>query len=231
MSLPFFYESTLPSSENFALNEDSSRHISQVLRMKEGSLVNITNGHGQTITASIQSADKKKTRVKIIETRFISRHTPEVIVGISLIKNMNRFEWFIEKATEIGVARIVPLICKRTEKTHFRKERMISIMISAMLQSEQSWLPGLDEILPFEKATQELIYPQRFIAHCLPDEKNELKNMVDTDASKVILIGPEGDFTPEEIQVAMDHHFLPVSLGDTRLRTETAAIAAAVWMK
>jgi 16S rRNA (uracil1498-N3)-methyltransferase len=233
MQLPFFYEENLPDSNQFILSEDTARHIVQVLRMKEGEQVMITNGKGQTLTAEIVLADKKKTEVKIKNKDFVCQPQPKISIAISLIKNANRFEWFLEKATEIGVSSIIPLLCKRTEKTHFREERMRTILISAMLQSRQVWLPELSvskKINEFLK--NDLQYDQKFIAHCLEEEKKELKDFkLNNSSSKIILIGPEGDFTKEEIDLALENNYIPVSLGETRLRTETAGMVAAVLLK
>jgi len=231
MPAPFFFEENLPVSAEFILSEPTSRHIVQVLRMKESDVINITNGKGQTLTTEITFADKKKTKVKITGKEFIEQPNPKTAIAISLIKNTNRFEWFAEKATEIGISAIIPVICKRSEKTHFKSDRIKSILVSAMLQSQQSWLPGISEPVKFEEVLKNENYEQKFIAHCLAEEKKELKDEVKKHTSKIILIGPEGDFTGEEIQQAIQQKYLPVSLGETRLRTETAGIVAAVILK
>jgi len=231
MAVPFFFEENLPLSNDFILSEETSKHVSQVLRMKEGEEIRVTNGNGQTIIAEIVLPDKKKTKVKTIRKEFSELPKPEIIIAISLIKNTNRFEWFAEKATEIGVSAIIPMICKRSEKTHFRKERIRSILISAMLQSQQSWLPQLSEPVTFPELIKNENEEQKFIAHCLLEDKKDLKNLAMKAKSKIILIGPEGDFTEEEIEQAIQHNYIPVSLGDTRLRTETAGIVAAVLLQ
>ncbi|HSN10081.1 MAG TPA: RsmE family RNA methyltransferase [Hanamia sp.] len=231
MTSPYFFEETLPVSDEFTLSEETSRHISQVLRMKEGEEIVITNGEGYRLFANILCADKKKTKIKITRKEFLERPIPRTAIAISLIKNNNRFEWFAEKATEIGISEIIPLICKRSEKTHFKMERTRSILISAMLQSQQSWLPELSEPVKISEVIKKENYEQKFIAHCVNDEKKELKSLVSDSASKIILIGPEGDFTEEEIQTAIQQNYIPVSLGETRLRTETAGIAAAILLK
>lgn len=231
MTSPYFFEETLPDSDEFTLSEETSRHISQVLRMKEGEEIILTNGKGYRLLAHILSADKKKTKALFIRKEFLEQPVPNTAIAISLIKNNNRFEWFAEKATEIGISKIIPLICKRSEKTHFKMERTRSILISAMLQSQQSWLPELSEPVKISEVIKNENYEQKFIAHCVDDEKKELKNLVSDSASKIILIGPEGDFTEEEIQTAIQQNYIPVSLGKTRLRTETAGIAAAVLLK
>lgn len=231
MASPYFFETNLPGTSEFELSESSSRHISQVLRMKEGAEIILTNGKGYTLNAVVLNPDKKHTRVKMISKQFSEITRPETCIAISLIKNNNRFEWFAEKATELGISRIVPLVCHRTEKAHFKKERITSILISAMLQSQQSWLPELSEVTSFDAIVNNANFEQKFIAHCLPEQKKDLKNVVTSNASKIVLIGPEGDFTSEEIAIALQNNFLPVSLGKTRLRTETAGIVSAVMIK
>lgn len=231
MAVPFFFEENLPLSSDFILSEETSKHVSQVLRMKEGEEIRVTNGKGQTIIAEIILPDKKKTKVKTIGKVFSESPKSKISIAISLIKSTNRFEWFAEKATEIGVSAIIPMICKRSEKTHFRMERIRSILISAMLQSQQSWLPELSEPVKFSNLLKNEQQEQKFIAHCLPEDKRELKDVSTKAISKIILIGPEGDFTEEEIQEAIEQDYLPVSLGDTRLRTETAGIVAAVLLQ
>ncbi len=231
MASPYFFEENISDSDELILGGDTSRHIIQVLRMKEGEEIIITNGKGHTLTTAIVLANKKKTKVKITKKEFVSRPAPEITIAVSLIKNNNRFEWFAEKATEIGVAAIIPLICSRTEKMHFKKERTRSILISAMLQSQQAWLPRLNEPRKFSEILKNEDHGQKFIAHCIDEEKNELKDTVQKDTSKIILIGPEGDFTEEEIQAAIQQNYVPVSLGDTRLRTETAGVVAAALLK
>jgi len=231
MAFPYFFEENLTDSDEFILREETSRHICQVLRMKEKEKINITNGKGYTVLAEIVLADKKKTKVKSIQKYLSGEPTPQTTIAISLIKNNNRFEWFAEKATEIGISKIIPIICQRTEKTHFKSERVKSILISAMLQSQQSWLPELQEQIKISEVIKNEKFDQKFIAHCLDEEKKMLKNVVKSNTSKIILIGPEGDFTEDEIQDAIQNNYLPVSLGTTRLRTETAGIAAAVLLK
>lgn len=232
MQLSFFFEESFPDSNQFILSENSSRHIVQVLRMKEGELIQLTNGKGYTLTAEIILPHKKSTEVKIIERTFIPQREPKVTIAISFIKNAGRFEWFLEKATEIGVSQIIPLLCTRTEKTHFREERMKTILVSAILQSRQAWLPELCAPVPIMELIKNKSYSQKFIAHCLDEEKTELKDVVTNALSpKIILVGPEGDFTKEEIEAALVQAYQPVSLGETRLRTETAGLVAAVLLR
>ena len=227
MPLPFFYEPTLlQTSSHVTLSEESSKHCIQVLRMKAGGKLQITNGQGMLARASIVGEDKKKTVVLIEEIKSIPGPLKKISITISLLKNTTRFEWFLEKVTEIGVCDIHPLICQRTEHPRFRYERMNGILIAAMLQSQQAWLPLLHEPVPFKNHIPQSTYQQKLIAHCEEDKKQFITNLA-ASAETEILIGPEGDFSREEIELALDHLYLPVSLGATRLRAETAGVVAA----
>lgn len=234
MALPFFYiESFDPSSKQILLDEETSRHAVQVLRMKEGEKINLTDGKGNLINAEIIEAHKKHCGVKIQTVTYEPQATRQTTIAISLLKNTNRFEWFLEKATEIGITEIIPLICERTEKQKFRFDRMKGICISAMLQSQQVWLLTLLEPKPFNHlAIQQFDNTQKFIAHCDEGNKHALKDpQIRTSAHSLICIGPEGDFTKGEIEMALKSDFIPVSLGETRLRTETAGIVAATLLR
>ena len=229
MQLPIFFEKEIPETLLFTVSEESSRHIAQVLRMKESEQIQLTNGLGTIITAEITNPHKNHTEVKILERKQIEAPKRNIAIAISFIKNTGRFEWFLEKATEIGITEIIPILCKRTEKSHFRIDRMNTILISAMLQSRQVWLPGLKPAIKMNELIDSNNYSQRFIAHCLEEDKKDLNDILSNPAeSKIILIGPEGDFTQEEIDYAILHNYIPVTLGETRLRTETAALVAAV---
>ena len=229
MSLPFFYTEPISSTNNMVvLNEENSKHIVQVLRMAEGRQLKLTDGLGNVYTAEITDAHKKKCCVKIIDKAIVEPASHKVCIAVSPVKNNSRLEWFLEKATEIGVAQIVLLMCERTEKQHIRLDRMKGILISAMLQSQQALLPVLGEPVKFEKFINEDVSTNKFIAHCEEQHKTSLKESINQlrDQS-TILIGPEGDFTPNEIVLALKNNYTPVTLGDTRLRTETAAMVAA----
>jgi 16S rRNA (uracil1498-N3)-methyltransferase len=234
MTLPFFYiENFDAGTKTIVLDEDTSRHVVQVLRMKEGEKLNLTDGKGNLITAEITDAHKKHCDVEIKAVSNEPRVVRQISIAISLLKNTNRFEWFLEKATEIGVSEIIPLICKRTEKQKFRYDRMKGICISAMLQSQQCWLPVLHEPIRFENLViWKLDNCQKLIAHCIESQKQMLNHqLISKSSNQLILIGPEGDFTKEEITLALENNFIPVSLGETRLRTETAGIVAAALLR
>ena len=189
----------------------------------------IHNGNGQLLTATLITADKKSADVKIISMDRLPDTKPNISIASSLIKNANRFEWFLEKATEIGVKEIIPLISGRTEKQHFRLDRMKKIIVSAMLQSQQTWLPLLNEPVKYADFVNGFLCENKFIAHCEEqDQKRPLRDEKYLPGDGIILIGPEGDFTKPEIDLALQNNYMAVSLGETRLRTETAAIVAAV---
>ena len=230
MALPFFYEPTVAESASlFELSEETSKHCIQVLRMRTGERMQLTNGKGGLYTASIAHEDKKHCTVNIESAKQYPVPEKKTTIAVSLLKNASRFEWFLEKATEVGVTEIIPLICSRTEHTRFRFERMQQILISAMLQSQQSWLPVLHEPIKLQALFEEHLATQKFIAHCEEDNKTPIHS-ISLSESVLMLIGPEGDFTPEEIRLAIHHAYQPVSLGNTRLRTETAAIVASTFL-
>ncbi|MBX9784546.1 MAG: 16S rRNA (uracil(1498)-N(3))-methyltransferase [Chitinophagaceae bacterium] len=235
MSLPFFFTENYDASASLiTLNEETSKHVVQVLRMQTGEQINLTDGKGNLLTAQITEAHKRNCVVKIQGTSYKEQGARKTRIAISLVKNASRFEWFLEKATEIGVSEIIPLICERTERQHFRYERMKGILVSAMLQSMQVWLPVLREPVKFEEYVRQTSPSDdiiKLIAHCEDAEKQQFSNFqIDKFSNCTILIGPEGDFTPQEIQLALQNKFQPVALGETRLRTETAGMAAAVML-
>ena len=228
MALPFFYAKELTTNETqYVLSEETSKHVIQVLRMKIGEQLQLTDGKGNVFTASIVDDNRKRCQVKIGDVKHQDTPTKQISVAISLVKNNTRFEWFLEKATEIGVSEIIPLICERTEKQSFRHDRMKGILVSAMLQSQQCWLPNLHEATKFTELIKKSAHQQKLIAHCEEDSKQSINQYINKTTSQLICIGPEGDFSKEEIALALENNFIPIALGDTRLRTETAGIVAA----
>jgi len=205
------------------------------LRKTTGDEIRLTDGKGTISLCAITAATKKSCTVRIQSTTTIPPPLHKVTIAISLLKNAGRFEWFLEKAAETGIHAIVPLICQRTERQVFRESRLKSILVSAMLQSQQSWLTEISAPLPFPSFMASLKQPsfdRQYIAHCEDDAKRELATMIDREQrSSLILIGPEGDFTPEEIIAAIAAGCIPVQLGETRLRSETAGITAAVLLR
>jgi 16S rRNA (uracil1498-N3)-methyltransferase len=229
MQLPFFYEEAVPDLPEFTLSEESSKHIVQVLRIEENENFLITNGEGALHTARLLRADRKKAVVKIINREFIPEPIPKICIGAALLKNKSRYEWFLEKSVEIGVSEIFPVISDRTEKQRVKDGRIKNILVSAMLQSQQAWLPVLHEPMHLSEIVTNSTFKNRYIAHCLPEVSRQgIEELSILAGNHLLLIGPEGDFTKREIEMALRHNFIPVSLGKNRLRTETAAIVAAV---
>ena len=235
MSTPIFFHAHTHAGDVTALDETSARHATQVLRMQPGDQLQLTNGEGLLWTATLHLASKKQCLVKIEKEEMLKRLIPRKVgLAISPVKNVSRFEWFLEKATELGVAEIFPVKCHRTVKEHFRMERMRQICMSAMLQSRQTWLPILHEPIVFKDFTNSSsakAYHHRWIAHCENYEKHNLSKILQPAMpDSLLLIGPEGDFTTEEIFEATNGGYIAVSLGETRLRTETAGMVGAALM-
>ncbi|HRI21852.1 MAG TPA: RsmE family RNA methyltransferase [Panacibacter sp.] len=226
MALPCFYIDQPVSTGNIILPEETSKHCIQVLRMKTGDQLLLTNGRGNLLTARISIADKQNCMVIVEESKYQPKPGKKISIAISLLKNASRFEWFLEKATEIGVSEIIPVLCQRTERQGFRFERMNNIVISAMLQSQQTWLPVLQAPQQVDKIISGSAYAQKLIAHCEEADKKSISDIIVSNDIQ-ILIGPEGDFTISEIELAACHYYQQVSLGNTRLRTETSGIVAA----
>lgn len=228
MALPFFYaEELTDKTTQYILSEETSKHVVQVLRMKIGEQLQLTDGKGNLFTAAIIDDNRKRCQTKIENVQQQPVAKKQITIAISLVKNNTRFEWFLEKATEIGVTEIIPLICERTEKQSFRHDRMKGILVSAMLQSQQCWLPNLHEATKFTELIKKATHQQKLLAHCEEDRKQPINQYINKSSSQLICIGPEGDFSKEEIALALNNNFITVALGETRLRTETAGIVAA----
>ena len=226
MAVPYFYEPLLTNNTaSFTLSEETSKHCVQVLRMKQGDRLDITNGIGQLFEASISVAHKTKTLVLMSAQKTIEPSAQKIVLGISLLKNAVRLEWLFEKAAEMGVHTIVPLICERTIHERFKADRMQNILQSAMIQSQQVRLPILSAPITFEQFLSTYTASQKLIAHCEPQEKMNIKNVRVSDDC-ILLIGPEGDFSTKEIETALSQQYQAIHLGPTRLRTETAGLFA-----
>ncbi|WP_159800435.1 16S rRNA (uracil(1498)-N(3))-methyltransferase [Flavobacterium sp. MK4S-17] len=223
----FYNPDIQPGSNSFTFDKEESRHIVKVLRKKESDKIQITNGLGTLFTSEIVFANDKKCEVKILE---VKQHEPlpyYLHLAVAPIKMNDRYEWFLEKATEIGISEITPIICEHSERTVFKAERFEKILQSAMKQSLQYYLPKLNEPVPCNKFIEQEKEGQLFIAHCEETDKKLLKTEIQPKHKITILIGPEGDFSTKEIELALQKGYIPVSLGNTRLRTETAAVVAA----
>lgn len=224
----FYNQHISEDTKQFTFDKDESRHIVRVLRKKEGDILYITNGNHYLFTVEIVIASDKKCIVTIIkkEEKKSSRNY-YLHVAIAPTKNNDRLEWFLEKATEIGIDEITPIICKNSERKVVKTERLAKIIQAAMKQSLQYKLPKLNEPVKFSEFIQQKLSSQLFIAHCEDDaKKNTLKDGIDLASSYTILIGPEGDFSTDEIKKSLSQKFIPITLGNTRLRTETAGLTA-----
>lgn len=210
------------------LPEVESGHCVRVLRLREGDEIGVIDGKGTFYRASITLAHNKHCGVRILEERKQPKQWAGGIeVAVAPTKNLDRIEWMAEKITEMGVDAIVPLLCRFSERKELKTERVEKILVSAMKQSLKAVLPRLEEMTPFARYVQEPFDGEKYIAHCYADSERVLLSQSYTAGSQVrILIGPEGDFSPEEVQLAIENGYRPISLGSSRLRTETAAVAA-----
>lgn len=217
-----------PNLEAGTLSEEESNHAVRVLRLVENDYITVMNGYGLSIVAKITQAHKKALKFEPIEETTLPKHMFYTHIALAPTKNLDRYFFFIEKAIEIGVDRITPLLCANSERKVINHEKMVKVAITAMKQSGQGYLPQLDEMTRIEdfiRADHDDF--QCVIAHCEDDTlKKELKNVLLPQKKVVILIGPEGDFNADEINLAKQNNFEPVSLGASRLRTETAGIIA-----
>ena len=209
------------------LPEEEAAHCTRVLRLSEGDEITLTDGNGYFYQAEISAASNKRCSVIIKETTFQESLWPcHLHIAMAPTKNMDRNEWFAEKATEIGFSELTFLNCRYSERKVIKNERIEKILISAMKQSLKARLPKLNEMVDFDKFITGNFEGQKFIAHCYEGEKPYLKDVIKPGEDALILIGPEGDFSEEEVNKAIEKGFIPISLGNSRLRTETAALVA-----
>ena len=222
----------LENPENkIILSAQESKHATKVLRKKEGDVLDFTDGKGNFYKAEITLADSRKCRLQILSSEQKEKqHNYHLHIAIAPTKNIDRFEWFLEKATEIGIDEITPIICSRSERKVIKTERCNRILLSAMKQSLKYHLPQLNEAISLSDFLKQDFEGAKYIAHCEDGKKNELKTVSKAEKT-LILIGPEGDFSPKEIELALQYQFKAVSLGTSRLRTETAGLVAAHTVK
>ncbi len=229
--MQLFYNPNINNNESyFTFDKTESKHIVKVLRKQKGDTVYITNGKGILFESILINSDEKKCQVSIKsfqkETESLNYN---LHIAIAPTKNIQRLEWFLEKATEIGITEITPILCKHSERKIIKKERLEKVLISAMKQSLKYTLPKLNEMISFSEFIKTNQSKNRFIAHCIDNEKYRLKQtlqLVKPKENITILIGPEGDFSLTEITFALNNKFKAVSLGNSRLRTETAGVVA-----
>ncbi len=209
---------------------EEARHCVQVLRKKPGDRIHFIDGKGHLYIGNILEVSKKRCSVRIVDTEQLPT-TPSVRIHIAIAptKNISRMEWFLEKVTEIGISEITPIFCEHSERSRLRLDRLEKIILSATKQSLKAWLPKLNEPLKFKDFLEKLSDEegvQRCIAYCHDDERVALNKYCEEGKDVVIMIGPEGDFSPQEVLLAFENGFTGVSLGKSRLRTETAGIVA-----
>lgn len=211
----------------YTLDESESKHCVRVLRLERGEELVLVDGRGGLFNAQIEDPNPKRCAVRIVGEKLnYGARSFSVQVAIAPTKNIERIEWFLEKATEIGIERVIPLLCHHSERKEIKADRLEKVMVSAMKQSLKAYLPQLDALTKFSALVKQPFDGQKFIAHCEEQHRELLKNVVVPGKNYLILIGPEGDFSPEEIELALANGFQPVSLGESRLRTETAGLVA-----
>ncbi len=225
--MQLFYNSDIKQGDiTFFFDKEESKHIVKVLRKKESDKIFITNGLGHLFESEIILASEKKCEVKITKETFQEPDKFYTHIAVAPTKMNDRLEWFLEKATEIGIHEITPIICDHSERKVYKIDRAEKIIQAAMKQSLHYYIPKINEPISFAQFVKSNFEGQKFIAHCEETDKKSFKNEVKNDEKVTILIGPEGDFSTKEINLAIENGFIPVTLGNTRLRTETAALVA-----
>ncbi len=224
-----FYDANIdPGASSFQLSEEESKHIVRVLRGQVGDTIGMLDGKGNLFTCEIADAHPKRCLLNIVNVDFESPDTSEIHIAVAPTKQMERIEWFVEKAVEIGVTKITLLDCKNGERGRIKTDRLIKKAVSAMKQSQRRYLPEIVELTSFQNFLKE--HPFGLLAHCYEHDKNEFSEVFKS-TSCPILIGPEGDFTEAEVAQAIEQGYKPVTLGSNRLRTETAALYACMQAK
>lgn len=228
-----FYTPTIePHYKEFILSEEESKHAVRVLRLAVGDQVQLIDGVGGWYTAEILDAHPKRTTLSVTHVVCnFEKPQYDLHIAVAPTKNIDRLEWFLEKATEIGIQEITPIIAARSERKNVKLDRLNRVVVSAMKQSLKAYLPKINppiSLSKFFEQAQSAVYTVKTIAHCADGEKQYLQDVCTAGGRYLILIGPEGDFSEAEIQQALSLGYKPVSLGNSRLRTETAALASCV---
>ena len=221
-----FYTPNITNEKEYTLDEAESKHAIRVLRLQENDIITLIDGKGNYYTTTIIDAHPKKCTAKITGKRIEENKLPKIHIAIAPTKNNERLEWFTEKSTEIGISEITPIICNHSERKKIKEGRLIKTAVSAMKQALKATLPTINDSTSFNKLIIQSYQGKKYIAHCYKEEKMLLKNCYTPGENVLILIGPEGDFSKEEVDLAIKNGFEPVSLGTSRLRTETAGIIA-----
>lgn len=225
--MQLFYNPNInEATETFSFDKEESKHIIKVLRKKDTDILFVTNGEGFLFKTEITLASDNKCTVKILSFEKEAPSKFKLHLAVAPTKMNDRYEWFLEKATEIGIHEITPIICDRSERKVVNLERFDKIILAAMKQCNQLYLPKLNEAVTFKEFIKRKNDGFQLIAHCEETDKKTLKSVLKPNEDVTLLIGPEGDFSEKEIALALENNYIPVSLGNTRLRTETAAVVA-----
>ena len=225
--MQLFYHSDIDAgTETFSFGKEESRHIARVLRKTAGDRLMVTNGKGDLLEAEITTATDNKCTMRTVRAAHQQRRQYRLHLAVAPTKMNDRYEWFLKTATEFGFDEVTPIICEHSERKAVNTARLEKIILSAMKQSAQAWLPECHEPESFKSFVKKQREGKKLIAHCEETDKRSLKSAIEKGETVTILIGPEGDFSSNEIIMALENGYIPVSLGHTRLRTETAAMAA-----
>ena len=226
--MQLFYNPSLESQHTeIKFSREESKHITKVLRKKEGDQLHITNGKGTLFIAEITFINPSQCIASITSNSKQKERNYKLHLAVAPTKMNDRFEWFLEKATEIGIDEITPILCDHSERKVIKQERFERILVSAMKQSLQYYLPKLNPLTPLSDFLAKKNRDQLLIAHCEEQKKKTIKEILVPNSNTTIIIGPEGDFSSNEIELAIQNNYIPITLGKSRLRTETAAIVAA----
>jgi 16S rRNA (uracil1498-N3)-methyltransferase len=225
--MQLFYNPNIDeTTESFSFDKEESRHIIKVLRKQDSDILHVTNGGGLLFETEITLASDNKCTVQVLSVKKADEPKFHLHLAVAPTKMNDRYEWFLEKATEIGIQEITPVFCDRSERKAINPERFEKIILSAMKQSNETFLPKLNPAISFKEFIKQKKEGLQLIAHCEETDKKSLKEVLQPNQNVTLLIGPEGDFSEKEIALALENDFKPVTLGNTRLRTETAAIVA-----
>jgi 16S rRNA (uracil1498-N3)-methyltransferase len=225
--MQLFYTPDIADSPLYYLSEEESKHAIRVLRLQNADHVQLIDGRGGLYEAEIADPHPKKVALKLLSRQTgYGKRNHYLHIAVAPTKNIERLEWFLEKATEIGIDEISLIICQRSERKEAKTDRLNKIITAAIKQSLKAYHPVLNEAVPFSKFIAQSKAAQKMIAHCEPGEKADLRKLIKPNGDYLVLIGPEGDFTPKEIADALQNGFEPITLGNSRLRTETAALEA-----
>ena len=214
------------ANDTYTLNEEESKHCSRVLRLEVGDVVHLIDGVGGLYEAELTNINKKNVQLKVVNKQSdFGKRNHYLHIAIAPTKNIDRLEWFLEKATEIGIDEITPIICDRSERKIVKEDRLEKVVTAAVKQSLTAYHPKVNQAVTFAQFLAKQSDGNKLIAHCMDGDKSYIDQLIKPTETCLLLIGPEGDFSPAELEIALQNGYKPVTLGNTRLRTETAALA------